>query len=133
MGYKTICSECGKHKKILKDGKCAECIVIPVQEAIKQLKDKSGPRYLKYRKNLGKVNMQMKKKKGPYYEEWLKGMSKNLNKEIARINKTHTGSQGHSKRIKQVKVKDIRQKKCKQCCAFNPYGTKTCSICGAKF
>ena len=74
------CKGCGqrfKKSELSKAGYCKNCAMDHMIKVIKQLKEKRGYYYQKWRKNwlkarrkMMKVARQLKQKQGPYYEKW---------------------------------------------------------------
>ncbi|GAH30304.1 unnamed protein product [marine sediment metagenome] len=111
MGYKTICKECKKHKRIVGKGVCEDCMAKNLQQNIKQ----------------------MREKKGPMYEKW----KKNLKAGLLKVKKTPDSNVEQSKSIKQIisqaKIRPINLKQCPACLAINKSRAKKCAICRIPF
>lgn len=111
MGYRTKCVKCGKHKRIVGKGVCVDCMSEDLQQNIKEMREKKGPKYKKWRKNLEKGLSKPKKQRISPADE-----SKILKHNLVRVH-----------------PKSITFKVCPGCMAYNKATAKRCKICGIHF
>jgi|GEM_PF-4886769 len=79
-----ICKVCGKkYEGFSRSGTCSpECAMAYMKETWRQLKEREGPIWDKWRRALWKHNEQLRHKSGPTYERWKAGMRAFLEKEV---------------------------------------------------
>ncbi len=111
MGYKTVCRNCNKHKRIGNKGYCVNCSMVGMKQSV----------------------MEMQNKQGATYEKWCKGTIKNAEAELQRIQELPTARKPKKQSKHKGKLNKLIEKKCPSCMAYNKKSVKKCDICGFRF